>query len=102
MVGAVPASLLPGLGQVVVGSAGALRLGGGPLERGADLLGLDLDGGATLALVGLPGALAQGAVDEHPVALGQAVGQVLGHVLGNMSFLRTYKGVPHQAIPVLR
>ena len=65
------------LRRVVAWPAGALGLGGRPPQRGADLLGLDLDGAAALAVLGLPGPLAQAAVDQDPVALGQ-----LGNMLG--------------------
>jgi hypothetical protein len=58
--------------------AGALDLGGGPLEGGADLVGFDLGDRPLVALGGLPAALAQPAGDHHPVALCEGVGQVLG------------------------
>src|SRR6266508_5844412 len=65
----------------VAGLAGALRLGGGPLQRGADLLGLDLDDAAALAgVLVLPGARLEPADDQRAVALGQRVGRMLGEL----------------------
>src|SRR6266545_909255 len=64
----------------VAGLAGTLRGGGGPLEAGADLLGLDLDHAAALALGGLPGAGLEPSEDDDAVALGQRVGGVGGQV----------------------
>src|SRR5215218_2714953 len=58
--------------------AGALDLGGGELEAGADLVGLDLGDRALLALGGLPGAGPEPA--DHDAA--SALLEGLGHVLG--------------------
>src|SRR6266496_5319062 len=55
----------------------ALDLGGRPLEAGTDLVGLDLDGGALLALLVLPGAEVQPAGDEHARPTRQGLGRVL-------------------------
>jgi hypothetical protein len=49
-----------------------------PLQRGPDLVGLQLGHRPLVALGGLPAALPQSAGDDDPVALGQGVGQVLG------------------------
>src|SRR5678815_3805198 len=46
--------------------AGALDLGGGELEAGADLVSLDLGDGALLALGGLPGAGPEPADHDAP------------------------------------
>src|SRR5829696_4628444 len=62
----------------VAALAGALDLGGGPLQAGADLLGLQFGDRALVALGGLPAALAQPPGDHDPVALGEGVGEVLG------------------------
>src|SRR6266508_5265916 len=86
-----PASLLLGLERrglvegvalgAVAGLAGALRLGGRPLQRGADLLGLDLDHAAALAgVLVLPGAGLEPADDQRAVALGQRVRRMLGEL----------------------
>jgi hypothetical protein len=45
--------------------------GGGPLERGADLVGLDLGDRSLVAFGGLPAALAESPGDHDPVALGR-------------------------------
>ena len=58
--------------------AGALDLGGGPLEGGADLIGLQLSHRPLVALGGLPTPLAQPPGDHHPIPLGEGLGQVLG------------------------
>src|SRR4029450_9159663 len=51
---------LPTMGAVAVAAlAGPLHLGRGPLEGGADLIGLDLGDRALVAPGGLPAALAQ-------------------------------------------
>src|SRR5215207_2932059 len=64
----------------VAGAAllGPFDLGGGELEAGPDLIGLDLGHRPLLALGGFPAALAESAGDHDPVALGERVGQVLG------------------------
>ena len=70
---------LVALGAVTVAAlAGPFDLGRGPLEAGADLVGLDLGDRPLVALGGLPAALAEPPGDHDPVALGQGVGQVLG------------------------
>src|SRR5919109_5186955 len=58
--------------------AGPFDLGGGELQAGPDLVGLDLGDRPLVALGGLPAALAQPPGDHHPVALTEGVGQVLG------------------------
>src|SRR5215213_899266 len=58
--------------------AGALDLGGGELEAGADLVGLHLGDGALLALGGLPGAGPEPADHDAAGALLQGLGHVLG------------------------
>src|SRR5215217_3118323 len=58
--------------------AGALDLGGGELEAGADLVGLDLGDGALLALGGLPGAGPEPADHDAAGALLEGLGHVLG------------------------
>src|SRR5215213_5126347 len=70
---------LPALAAVAGGAfAGPFDLGGGELEAGPDLIGLDLGHRSLLALGGLPGPLAKPPGDHDPVTLGQGVGQVLG------------------------
>jgi hypothetical protein len=59
-------------------AGGALGLGDGPAERGADLLGLDLDHTPALPLRGLPAPGPELAQDDDSVALGQGVADVLG------------------------
>jgi hypothetical protein len=59
-------------------SINPFHLGGGPLQGGPDLVGLDLGDRPLLPFGGLPAALAQPPGDHHPVALGKGVGQVLG------------------------
>jgi hypothetical protein len=71
------AETLGGGGQL----AGLLRLGGGEPQAGADLVGLDPDNGALVALGGLPGAGPQAPDHHHPVALGQRVDHMLGEVV---------------------
>src|SRR5205823_7672675 len=56
----------------------ALDLGGRPLETRTDLVGLDLDGGALLALLVLPGPEVQSAGDEHARPAREGLGRVLG------------------------
>src|SRR5512132_770124 len=58
--------------------AGALDLGGGELEAGAELVGLDLGDGALLALGGLPGAGPEPADHDAAGALLEGLGRVLG------------------------
>jgi hypothetical protein len=62
----------------VAGAGWCVRPGGGPLQRGADLISIDLGDRPLLPLRGLPAALPQPAGHHHPVALGEGVGQVLG------------------------
>jgi len=70
---------LPTLGAVVVAAlVGAFDLGGGELEAGPDLVGLELGHRPPLPLGGFPGPLAEPAGDHDPVTLGEGVGQVLG------------------------
>src|SRR5207249_368168 len=69
---------LPAVAACLAG--GALGLGGGPPQRGANLLGRDLHDGALLALVGLPAPLPELPDDDHAVALAEGVGEVGGQV----------------------
>src|ERR687892_2185919 len=72
---------LPLLGLAAVAGAtlgGPFDLGGGPLEAGPDLVGLDLGDRPLVTLGGFPAALAQPAGDHDPVTLCEGVGQVLG------------------------
>src|SRR4029453_18006270 len=62
----------------VAAFAGAFDFGGGELEAGPDLVGLDLGHRPLLALGGFPAALTQPAGDHDPVTLGEGVGQVFG------------------------
>src|SRR2546427_12796177 len=55
----------------------ALDLRGRPLQARADLVGLDLDGGALLALLVLPGAEVQSTCNEHARPARQGLGRVL-------------------------
>src|SRR4029453_190946 len=68
-----PAGLAGALG-------GALGLGGRPAQARGDLVGVDLDHRALVALGGLPGTRAQAADDHGAVALGQGVGGVLAEL----------------------
>src|SRR5690625_166632 len=47
-------------------------------QRGADLVGVDLEDGPFLTLLGLEGALLQSALHDDPHAFGQGLGDVLG------------------------
>jgi hypothetical protein len=88
-VSAVPASLLPGLERRLIVELAALagtggRLGAGPLDgcggqlqRGGDLIGLDLDHSPLLAFVGLPGPQAKPADDDGPGTFAEGLGEVL-------------------------
>src|SRR5215216_7978879 len=58
--------------------AGSFDLGGGELQAGPDLVGLDLGDRPLLTFRGFPAALAEPAGDHDPVAFGEGVGQVLG------------------------
>ena len=49
----------------------------GPPEAGADLVGLDLDGGPLLAVLVLPGAVVQSPGHDHAGTAGQGLGHVL-------------------------
>src|SRR5512132_4574712 len=59
---------------------GALGLGDGPAQGGGDLVGLDLDQRALVALGGLPVAGLEPADDHRPVAFGEGLGDVLGQL----------------------
>src|SRR6185312_15395056 len=59
----------------------AVDLGRGVLERRADLVDLELDDGALLALTRLVGTLLEPAGHHHP----HAAGERLGHVLGRLA-----------------
>jgi hypothetical protein len=77
---------LAALAALAVDTAlGALDLGGGPLQRGADLICLQLGHRPLLPLGRLPAPLAQPSGDHHPVALRQGVGQVLGSIIPSLS-----------------
>src|SRR5947199_10196669 len=77
--GAAPSS--PAAAEVARAAALVLLyLGRGPAQAGADLVGDDLDLGATFALLVLPGALLEAAGDDHPSPLLQRFARVLGHV----------------------
>ena len=68
-----------GVVEYVVAAAGGFGEGGGvEAQAGGDLVSLDLDHLAALALVGLPAALAQPASHQHAGALGERLGGVLG------------------------
>src|SRR4051794_34762012 len=58
----------------------ARHLSGGVAERGADLVDLELDGGALLALARLVGALLQATGRDDTGALRQRAGDVLGEL----------------------
>src|SRR5215211_7212422 len=70
--------LVAGAALAVAALTRALDLGRGPLERGADLVGLQLGDRPLVAVGGLPAALPQPPGDHDPVPLGKRVGQVLG------------------------
>jgi hypothetical protein len=59
------------------GAGGLLHLGLGPAQAGADLVGHDLDLGALVALLGVPGALLEPAHDDDAGALVERTGGVL-------------------------
>src|SRR3954453_13810583 len=59
-------------------AAGFVHLGGGVLERRADLIALEFDDRALLALAGLVGPLLEPALDDHPRTAGEALAHVLG------------------------
>jgi hypothetical protein len=63
--------------RLVPVAAFALDGGGGELQRGGDLIGLDLDDAASLALVRLLGPQAQPADHDGPGAFGEGFGEVL-------------------------
>jgi hypothetical protein len=86
-VAAAPASLLLGLERGVVvevalalAVGGPLGLGDRPTQGRADLVGLDLDHRALVALGGLPGPRLQAADHDGPVALAEGLGDVLGQL----------------------
>src|SRR5581483_6240527 len=62
-------------------AAGLVDLGGRVAKRWADLVDLDLDHGAFLALAGLERALLEPALHDHP----RAPSKTLGHVLGGLT-----------------
>ena len=64
-------------------AAGLVDLGCGVPQPRADLVDLELDHGALLALTGLERTLLQPSAHDHPRATGQALGHVLGG-LGQM------------------
>src|SRR5829696_4611738 len=69
----------PPLGAVALAAfGGAFDFGGGELQAGPDLIGLDFGHRPLVALGGLPGPLAEPAGDHDPVTLAKGVGQVLG------------------------
>src|SRR4051794_16373944 len=57
-------------------AAGFVHLGGGVLERRADLIDLKFDDRALLALACLVGPLLEPSLDDHPRTAGQALGHV--------------------------
>src|SRR5690606_34919158 len=61
-------------------AADLLDAGGGPAQRGADLVGHDLDLRALVAVLGLPGALLEAAGDDDAVTLGDGLRHVVGEV----------------------
>src|SRR5215218_3076857 len=77
-VAALGLPLVAGATFAVAALTGPFDLGRGPLERGPDLVGLELGHRPLLPLGGLPAALPQPAGDHDPVALAQGLGQVLG------------------------
>src|SRR5215218_1620193 len=77
-VAALGLPLVAGAAVAVAALTGPFDLGRGPLERGPDLVGLELGHRPLLPLGGLPAALPQPAGDHDPVALAQGLGQVLG------------------------
>src|SRR3954447_3862135 len=58
-------------------AAGAVDLGGRELQRGADLVDLDLEDGPLLTFAGLVGPGLEPALDDHPHAPLQRLGDVL-------------------------
>src|SRR5215217_7457464 len=64
--------------RLAAGAVGAGHLGGGPPQRGADLLGVDLGDLMLDAVLVGPGALLGAADDQHPGTLAQGLGGVLG------------------------
>src|SRR5215217_6752461 len=66
---------LAALAAVTGGAFGcAFDFGGGELEAGPDLVGLDLGHRPLLTFRGFPAALAEPAGDHDPVAFGEGVG----------------------------
>src|SRR5271156_3799668 len=61
-------------------AAGFVNLGGGVLQARADLVDLELDHSALLALTGLERTLLEPSAHDHA----RAAGQALGHVLGSL------------------
>src|ERR1700728_1570176 len=59
-------------------AAGFVHLGRGVLQARADLIDLELDHGALLALTGLERTLLEPSAHDHARAAGQALGYVLG------------------------
>ena len=59
-------------------AAGLVDLGGGVLQARADLVDLELDHGALLALTGLERTLLEPSADDYARAASQALGHVLG------------------------
>src|SRR5919107_1715581 len=76
------------------GAAGLGHLGGGVLHRRSDLVHVDLEDGALLALAGLVGPRLEAARDDDPHAAGQRLGGVLGR-------LPPYRAVQEQRLAVL-
>src|SRR5688500_3571485 len=66
--------------EVAAGAGGLGDLGGGPLQRRADLFDVDLDAGALRAVLALEVADLQCAGDDHALALLQGLRDVLGHL----------------------
>ena len=78
--GGLAAAGTAAVAAAAAGATGADDLRGGPAQRGADLVDVDLERGALLALAGLPGAGPHPAVDDHPRALLERLGDVLGRL----------------------
>src|SRR4051794_1002592 len=60
------------------GAVGLGHAGSGPLQAGTEVVGLDLDDGALLALLVLPGALLEAPGDHHARPPRERLGRVLG------------------------
>src|SRR3954454_19785036 len=79
--GAAAVAAAPATEAAFGAAADAVDLGRGVLERRADLIDLELDDGALLALTRLVRTLLEPAGHHHP----HAAGERLGHVLGRLA-----------------